>query len=374
MRAHWSFASGSGINWGKTWSALFGIFFVHQLRPDVRKAEAIAAELIARAEEHGRVEYVAEASNWLAYTKMVSGDFEHAALGLDRAWALLESMAKPATGLNSSGRANDRRPGIEWRAGTRQNNRILSGWNLWFLGYPDRALERMNIATTIAHSGPKTILADIHGFATYIYELRREPEQMRARAEARLATSDRIGLLHGPRLSEIYLGWADAMAGDQEGGIARMRLHMSELKDAGSEYISDRYFAFIATALGRLGRFDEALRIVDESFAFIERTGQQYYAAELHRLKGELLLAQDSSNVQAEQSFCAAIEIARRAARKVMGTARDDQSRAHAGEAGQARQGAIDARRNLQLVHRRLRHSGSEGCQGPDGRVTRVVD
>ena len=90
-----------------------------------------------------------------------------------------------------------------------------------------------------------------------------------------------------------------------------MRLHMSEMKAAGSEYISDRYFAFIATALGRLSRFDEALGIVDESFGFIERTGQQYYAAELHRLKGELLLAQDSSNVQAEQSFCAAIEIAR---------------------------------------------------------------
>ena len=140
--------------------------------------------------------------------------------------------------------------------------------------------------------GPKDIMADIHGFATYIYELRREPEQMRARAAARLATGDRIGLLHRPRLSEIYLGWADAMAGDLDGGIARMRLHMSELKAAGSEYISDRYFAFIATALGRLRRFDEALRIVDESFEFIERSGQRYYEAELHRLKGEMLLAQ----------------------------------------------------------------------------------
>ena len=170
----------------------------------------------------------------------------------------------------------------------------------------------MNIATAIAHSGPKTMLADIHGFATYIYELRREPEQMRARAAARLVLATESGFFTGRALSEIYLGWADALAGDLEGGIARMRLHMSELKAAGSEYISDRYFAFIATALGRLRRFDEALRIVDESFPFIERTGQQYYEAELHRLKGELLLAQDSSNGQAEQSFRAAIEIARK--------------------------------------------------------------
>ena len=303
----------SGINRQKTWAALFGIFFVQQLRPDVRRAEAIGAELVVRAEEHGRAEYIAEASNWLAYAKMVSGDFEHAAEGLDRAWALLESNAQTATGLTPQ-RAGQMTEGqaFEWRVGTRQNNRILSGWNLWFLGYPDRALERMNIATAIAHSGPKTMMADIHGFATYIYELRREPEQMRARAAARLVLATESGYFTGRVLSEIYLGWADALAGDLDGGIARMRLHMSEMKAAGSEYISDRYFAFIATALGRLSRFDEALGIVDESFGFIERTGQQYYAAELHRLKGELLLAQDSSNVQAEQSFCAAIEIARK--------------------------------------------------------------
>ena len=303
----------SGINRQKTWAALFGIFFVHQLRPDVRKAEAIGAELVARAEEHGRAEYIAEAANWLAYAKMASGDFELAAQGLDRAWTLLESIAKQATGLTQqrAGQMSEAQA-FEWRVGTRQNNRVLSGWNLWFLGYPDRALERMNIATAIAHSGPKTMMADIHGFATYIYELRREPEQMRARAAARLLLATESGYFTGRVLSEIYLGWADALAGDLDGGIARMKIHMSELKAAGSEYISDRYFGFIATALGRLSRFDEALRIVDESFEFIERTGQQYYAAELHRVKGELLLAQDSSNAQAEQSFCTALEISRK--------------------------------------------------------------
>ena len=157
------------------------------------------------------------------------------------------------------------------------------------------------------------MLADIHGFATYIYELRREPEQMRARAEARLVLATESGFFTGRALSEIYLGWADVMAGDLDGGIARMQHHMLELKAAGSEYISDRCFAFIATALGRMRRFDEGLRTIDESFPFIERSGQRYYEAELHRLKGELLLAQDASNAaEAEQSFRTAIEIARK--------------------------------------------------------------
>jgi predicted ATPase len=136
---------------------------------------------------------------------------------------------------------------------------------------------------------------------------------MRAKAAARLVLATESGFFTGRALSEIYLGWADALAGDLNGGIARMTLHMSELKAAGSEYISDRGFIFIATALGRLSRFDEALRMVDELFEFIQRTGQQYYAAELHRLKGELLLGKDTSNTAGgERSFRTAIEIARK--------------------------------------------------------------
>ena len=303
-----------GINWEKTWMALYGIFFVHQLRPDVEKAKTITAELVARAAEHESPGYLAEAENWFAYTMMVSGNFELADPAFERAWTRLESIKKPAAGLVSKYAENTSR---DWRmieqGGTPQNNRVLSGWNLWFLGYPDRALERIGSATAIAHSGPRTILADIYGFATYIHELRREPVQMRARAEARLALATESGLFTGRVLSEIYLGWADALAGDLEGGVARMQRHMLELKAASSEYISDRCFTFIATALGRLGRFDEALCLLDESFQFIERSGQQYYEAELHRLKGELLLSRNASNeAQAEQSFRTAIDIARR--------------------------------------------------------------
>jgi adenylate cyclase len=298
-----------GINWEKTWMSLFQIFFVQQLRPDVCKAEAIASELVARAEEQRADGYLAEATNWLAYAKMVSGNFELADQIFDRAWMLLESMNSDHDEQAPKGQFSIQ------QLGTRQNNRILSGWNLWFRGYPDRALERMNVATTIAQEprAPKNILADIHGFATYIHELRREPELMRARAETRRELATESGFFTGRALSEIYLGRADAMTEDAEGGIVRMRDHMSELKVTGSEYISDRYFTFIANALSRLRRFDESLRVVEESFPFIERSGQRYYEAELHRLKGEMLLGQDLSNTtRAEQSFRTAIDISRK--------------------------------------------------------------
>ena len=243
---------------------------------------------------------------------------------------LLESMTEPAAGPKP-GRAGQTPHALTmlWRQGPRQNNRALSGWNLWFLGYPDRALERVHVATAIAHTGLKTMLADIHGYAAYILELRREPDQMRARAEARLALSIESGYAAGRALSEIYLGWAEVLAGDLDCGILRMRQHLAELRAAGFEVAAAYHLALIATALGKCGRFDEALRTIEESFQIIDRTGQRHYEAEVHRLKGELLLAQRASNTtDAEKCFGTAIEIARKQHAKSWELPRDDESRA----------------------------------------------
>jgi predicted ATPase len=242
---------------------------------------------------------------------------------------------------------------------------MVSGWNLWFMGYPDRAVERMNVATAIANAGVETMLADIHGFASYIHELRREPELMKARAEARLRLSIEWGYPTGKALSEIYLGWADAIAGDLERGIARMRQYLSEVEASGCEYIYDRSLSFIAIALSRMGRFDEALKAIDESFSFTDRTGQHYYEAELHRLKGELLLARNPSDgAPAERCFRSAVDIAREQHAKSWELRATTSLARLARQTRQARRGSRDACWHLQLVHRRLRRRGPEGRQG----------
>ncbi|HVA78028.1 MAG TPA: hypothetical protein VNF27_09035, partial [Candidatus Binataceae bacterium] len=306
-----------GINFEQISLAFRGAYFAHLSRPDVRKAGETAVELLALAEEHGSADRIAATLNWLGLARLLSGEFELAAQDLDRAWALLESMAKPAISLPQL-RAGGmpKTPTIELtsRVESQAFNRIYSAWNLWFLGYPDRALDQISIATAIAHdSGSKVVQVVVHDYATNVYELRRELDHTRERAEATLALSAELGNVIRRVMSEILLGWADAMAGDLDGGIARMRQYMLVLKAAGSEIRADYNLARIATALGRIGRFDEGLRTIGESFPFIERSGQRSYEAEVHRLKGELLLAQDGSNAaQAEHSLRTAIDISRK--------------------------------------------------------------
>ena len=300
-----------GINSERIWWTSYSAFWVHHLRPDTRKARDIAAELVVRAEDGGTTAQIAEAETSLAWARMYSGEFELADQGLERAWASLESIQNPQSNMPSD-RVEQQLDTIR-RLGTRQNNRMVSAWNLWFLGYPDRAIERMKIGTAIASSGVKTMLADIHGFASYIHELRGEHELMRERAEARLQLANEWGYATGGPSSEIYLAWAAATAGDWECGIARIRQHMSELKDSGCDYMKDRCLSFIAIALGRLGRFDEAVKSIDESLSFAMRTGQLYYQAELYRLKGELLVEWNRADVgEAERCIRCAIDLARK--------------------------------------------------------------
>jgi predicted ATPase len=114
-------------------------------------------------------------------------------------------------------------------------------------------------------------------------------------------------------IGELYLGWFDAVASDRPEGIARMQRALVDFRAAGSLNMASYFSSLIAQVQCLFGRYDEALVAIDEALAVVEETGQRAFEAEVHRTKGELLLAKDASNaVEAEQSFRTAIEIARR--------------------------------------------------------------
>jgi predicted ATPase len=70
--------------------------------------------------------------------------------------------------------------------------------------------------------------------------------------------------------------------------------------------------ALLAEVLRERGRISEAFNIVTEGISRTQQSGGRYYEAELHRIKGELLLAQSPrASDSAENSFIQAMEIAR---------------------------------------------------------------
>ena len=56
---------------------------------------------------------------------------------------------------------------------------------------------------------------------------------------------------------------------------------------------------------------EEALSTLEEALAFVEKTGERVYQAEIHHLKGEVLLARGATEAEVEGQFKQAIEVAR---------------------------------------------------------------
>ena len=70
------------------------------------------------------------------------------------------------------------------------------------------------------------------------------------------------------------------------------------------------YIALLARACEFGGQIEEAVTRLDDALQIVERTGERWFVAELHRQKGELLLRQGRAEI-AEELYCEALSIAR---------------------------------------------------------------
>ena len=191
---------------------------------------------------------------------------------------------------------------------------------LWLLGYPDQALQRSQEALTLAQkiSHSVSIILAL-GYAAVVHWYRRESQAAREIAEAAIALATEQGFPWGAALAMPYLGWALVEQGREQEGIALIEQGLATFRAAGQELMQPRHLALLAEAYGTGGQVEEGLSALAEALAMVDKNGEREWEAELHRLKGELTLAQSrvqslESGVQkeAEEYFHKAIEIAQR--------------------------------------------------------------
>jgi pentatricopeptide repeat protein len=58
--------------------------------------------------------------------------------------------------------------------------------------------------------------------------------------------------------------------------------------------------ALLAEAYVKAGRIEEGLSVLDEALTMVNKNGERWWEAELYRLKGEFLLAQEGNNQKAK--------------------------------------------------------------------------
>jgi predicted ATPase len=113
-------------------------------------------------------------------------------------------------------------------------------------------------------------------------------------------------------LGVFLQGLATAESDAPSGGLEDMRRGVELLREQNVLIFDGLFKIALAVAEARAGDLGRAVVILDEALASSERTGHRAFDAELHRVRGEMLLRRDPADpAPAEEAFQTAIAIAR---------------------------------------------------------------
>jgi predicted ATPase len=302
---------------------LLGLWAFYSQRAELQTGRELAEQFLRLAQNAHDSALLVEAHRMLGWTLFVIGELAPALVHTEQGMALYDE-AKHGEGTVLYGED----PGVDC---------LCYGASVQgYLGYPDRALKRIGKALTLAQELAHPLspggLANALYWAAVLYQFRREGPGAQGRAEALLALSTEQGFPYWLAVGTILQGWALAVQGQGEEGIARLRQGLDAYRAMGHEMCQSHFLALLAEAYGKGGQAAEGLTVLAEALATVEKTGERFYEAELYRLKGELTLQKfqvpgstfqvslntyhptpsTQAEAEAETCFLKAIEIAQR--------------------------------------------------------------
>jgi class 3 adenylate cyclase/tetratricopeptide (TPR) repeat protein len=184
---------------------------------------------------------------------------------------------------------------------------------LWHLGYPDQARrldgETRALARTIGHA---FTLGHAVDFTACLYQFCRLGAEVLAAAEEETAIGKEQGFQLWHALGTIHKGAGILLLGRPAEALPFLQKGLHSFRATGAELRVPYYLSMLANAYRQLARFDDALQTLNEGQAVAEKNDDRFQQAELHRLKGEVLLAQSSDQAAAEECFRQAVEKAQR--------------------------------------------------------------
>jgi DNA-binding SARP family transcriptional activator/predicted ATPase len=246
------------------------------------------------------------------------------------------------------------------------HGRVWHAHALWLLGYPDAAQRSALDGVRLAHErGQPFNQALAATYLAMLHQLCADEATAKAQAEAALAVTTEYKALYYRAWAAILNYYATACTQRRAPAIARLRESLAEFKASGARLRLPYYLGLLASACGRAGRAKDGLAAIDEAMAASRAHNERWWDAELHRLRGDLLLACGAGAREAEAAYLRAIEIARAQG------ARSLELRAATGLARlwQAQCRAQDARRALGEVYAWF----TEGFETPDLQAARSL-
>ena len=191
--------------------------------------------------------------------------------------------------------------------------RWFAAWNFWLLGSLPDAHAACDAAVALAErlDHPPTIAIAL-AWACGLQYFERDPRATEHHARRLIALATEQNLPAWSAAGHIFHGWARGDA-DRRASLDEIRDGLVGAQAAGTLMpLAPLYELILADACLQQHAVDEGLIAVNDALGGAARLGARVWLSELHRLKGELLVARSPSHdEEADTCFGHAVEIAR---------------------------------------------------------------
>jgi predicted ATPase len=262
----------------RLFSVLFGLWRSAHVRGQLPTARALGEQLLSLANAQDDSLLFVEAQGPLGQTLCMQGELTLAQEHLQRVVALYEPHRHHTLVVRC---AYD--PGVYAH--------VMEAWVLWVLGYPTQGLRRSHAALCLARqqAHPFTLALTLATVAI-MQHMCREGEPTLTHVQASLALSTEYEFPYLTMLGTVLQGWELTRMAQVAEGMTQMRQGLAALRVMGAEILRPSLLALLADACARDGQVEAALDVLEEALVTADTHTERFYAAELHRLKGELVL------------------------------------------------------------------------------------
>jgi class 3 adenylate cyclase/predicted ATPase len=189
-------------------------------------------------------------------------------------------------------------------------SQAILGLVLSCLGYSDQALARSNSAIAEARrlAQPQSLAISLT-LGARLLSLLGDDAVLAKWGDNLTALVTEQGFPFWGAMATIFRGWVKVKNGDVTDGMSLLQSGSAAYRATGSEAWTPHHISLLARACEIAGQIEEALARLEEALQIAERTGERWFAAELNRHKGQLLLRQGHTEA-AEQLYRKALSIA----------------------------------------------------------------
>jgi predicted ATPase len=281
--------------------ALQGLFAFYLAKAEFQSTRELGEEILAREPKTNPDHFRLVAYRVLAATHFYLGEFTSARGQLERGIALYNRERHGSLAFQYG-----QDVGVYYR--------VYSAWTLWLLGHVDQALKPIEEGLALARglSHPFSVAVTL-GHAAVLHHFRREWKAARERAEEAIGLCTDQGFPFYLAMGNIIRGCALVAQARDEAGISQAHDGLNAWRQTGAVILVPTFLSLLAEAHALVGQPDAGLAALAEALALADTSGECWWSAELHRLRGELLVQRAGADMHhAEQSFRRALEIARR--------------------------------------------------------------